>query len=432
MEGTQAPQKVTPAARASQAPQAVILAAGKGSRLGQAADGLPKCLVPVGGQPLVRRQLDALAEAGVSPVVLVIGYGADLVRETVGRGAEFVLNPRYEATNSLYSFYLSRESLKGPVVILNSDVLFDPRVLETLLQAGEDSLVYDSLSGYAREHMKVAARHGRVTNLSKELPEAETSGENVGMIYLGRRSLEIVLAEAEKLVGAGRTNAFLAEAIRAALGEVHLKAVDIAGTPWTEIDTPHDLERARRELWPQIAVRCDTRAGGWKRRRLWRRLLGSLAAAAALGLAFTAAWWLASRSRATAWETVSASRAREVTVTLNGIAQPWWLLEGEEPVGTEIEGPRAVRIDLRCLVTPDLRDRLPYVAEVLLDGKRHDWHHFKASVDPAASFSDFAVCDRQKMDVDVPAGRHTVAVRLLVGNPRGLLVRFRVIGVPEE
>src|SRR5262245_46640129 len=183
----------TPATRKAQTPQGVILAAGKGSRLGKAADGLPKCLIQVGGKTLIRHQLDALADAGVSPVLVMIGYSADLVRETVGNSAEFILNPRYAATNSLQTFHLAKEWIKGPVVILNSDVIADPRLLETLLQSGEDSLAYDSLSGYAREHMKVAVRDGKVTNMSKDLPEEGTAGENVGMLFLSRRTLDVVL-----------------------------------------------------------------------------------------------------------------------------------------------------------------------------------------------------------------------------------------------
>jgi len=424
MEGTKAPQAVTPAGDV-RAIQALILAAGKGSRLGRAAEGLPKCLIQVGGQPLIRHQLDALAEGGVGPVVVAIGYAADLVRETVGHAAEFVLNPRYAATNSLHTFFLTRERISGPVVILNSDVLFDPRVLEAVLEAGEDSLAYDSLSDWTREHMKVAARGGRVVSLSKELSEAETAGENVGMLYLSARSLEVVFGEAEKLVEAGRTDAFLAEAVRGSIGRIEIKAVDVAGTAWTEIDTPHDLERARRELWPRIAARRGARSGVWRRRRRWRRLAWAIGAAAALGAAFLGGWRIARPVPVPAWETVTLPGAREVAVAVGGVAQPWWR-GGAEPVVVEIEGPRTVRIEHRGLSRPGGRERVPYVVEVRLDGRPHDLCRFSTAVDSGAACPDAAVCERQRIDVDVPAGRHSVAVRLLAGELESLLVRFRV------
>ncbi len=425
-------ERTAPPARASKASQAVILAAGKGSRLGQAADGLPKCLLQIGGQPLIRHQLDSLAEAGVSPVLIVTGYAADLVRESVGNAAEFVLNPRYEATNSLHSFFLSRSWLTGPAVILNSDVLFDPRILEMLLESGEDSLAYDSLSGYAREHMKVVVRAGHVAGLSKELSADESSGENVGMIHLSARSLKVVFEEAEKLVAAGRTSAFLAEAIRAALDRIALRAVDVAGIPWTEIDTPHDLDRARRELGPRIALRRDGRTRAWSQRRRRRRWGLALGFAGALAAAFFTAWFLANGAPGPNWETVTPPpQARQIVVTIDGIDQSWWRVEGEEAVQTEIQGPRTVRLDLRCLVTPETRGRLAYAVEARVDGKRQEWRAYKATPDPRASFPDLVVCDREKMDVEIPAGRHAVSVRLLAGDPKALLVRFRVIGASE-
>jgi len=380
-----------PATRKPQTPQAVILAAGKGSRLGKAADGLPKCLIQVGGSTLIRHQLDALADAGVGPVLVLIGYGADLVRETVGNSAEFILNPRYAATNSLHTFYLSKEWIKGPVVILNSDVIAHPRLLESLLRSGEDSLAYDSLSGYAPEHMKVAVRDGRVANMSKDLPEEGTSGENVGMLYLSRRTLDVVFSQAEKLVAADRTDAFLSEAIRASLGLIELKAVDVAGISWTEIDTPHDLDRARRELWPKISERVRKRTGEWRARERRRRLGWALALVATVALAFGVARLSAPKP----WETMALTGGRPAAVAVDGVAHPWWQIEGREFVGAEIDGPRAVTVELSA---PG--------AELRLDGTP-------------------VVGEGQRIRVDVPAGRHRLEAGLRPGDSRALLVRFR-------
>ena len=70
--------------------QALILAAGRGSRLGGTVDGTPKTLLQIGQRHLIEHQLETLAEAGVGPVHLVVGYGAEEVREIVGSRAEFV------------------------------------------------------------------------------------------------------------------------------------------------------------------------------------------------------------------------------------------------------------------------------------------------------------------------------------------------------
>lgn len=74
--------------------QALILAAGRGSRLGESGKDTPKCLLQLDGKRLVEHQLETFAEAGVSPVGMVIGYCADEIREVVGIRAEYVRNPR--------------------------------------------------------------------------------------------------------------------------------------------------------------------------------------------------------------------------------------------------------------------------------------------------------------------------------------------------
>ena len=84
--------------------QALILAAGRGSRLGGHTADVPKCLLEVGRRPLIEHQLGTLADAGVGPVGMVLGYCADEIKGVVGIRAEYILNPRWNTTNSLYSF----------------------------------------------------------------------------------------------------------------------------------------------------------------------------------------------------------------------------------------------------------------------------------------------------------------------------------------
>ena len=109
--------------------QAVILAGGVGSRLESMTGGRPKCLVEVGGRPIILHQLDALSDHGIGPVLMVVGYQHEAVREVVGQRVEYLVNERFKETNSLYSLWLAREWIKGDFVLLNSDLLFDPEIL---------------------------------------------------------------------------------------------------------------------------------------------------------------------------------------------------------------------------------------------------------------------------------------------------------------
>ena len=72
--------------------QAVILAGGVGSRLEKVTNGRPKCLAEIGGRPLILHQLEALSDQGVGPVLMVVGYKHEAIREVVGHRVEYIVN----------------------------------------------------------------------------------------------------------------------------------------------------------------------------------------------------------------------------------------------------------------------------------------------------------------------------------------------------
>lgn len=230
---------------------AIILAAGTGSRLGQ---GRPKCLCEVGGRTLIEHQLAALEAVGAEPVV-VLGYRHEEVRALLD-GVRVVVNERFASTNSLYSFHLAEAAVDDDAVILNADVLFDPAVLEELLDGGTSALACDSSSGGDDEHMKIAARDGTLTEMRKDLPAPRCLAENVGLLYLDRPALADAFMAARSLVFQGRgATEWLASAVNRIAPFHQIGCVDIAGLPWVEIDFPADLAHAEQQVWPQIAER---------------------------------------------------------------------------------------------------------------------------------------------------------------------------------
>lgn len=232
--------------------QAVILAAGRGSRLAGAIRNRPKCLARVGGVPLIERQLALLAAAGIADVAVVTGYRADLVRAAVGPRATFIHNPAWAVTNSLCSLHLARDWVRGPFVVLNCDVLFDPRVLARVLACDGDAFAFDSSSGAEDEQMKVELRDGRLAAIDKRLPGERVHGENVGLLYFGAAAARRLFRETEALLRAGATQTWVAAAVARLARRVPLRGVDVADLSWIEIDFPEDLQRARQIVWPRI------------------------------------------------------------------------------------------------------------------------------------------------------------------------------------
>jgi choline kinase len=232
--------------------QAIILAAGQGCRLNGSFTPRPKCLYEVGGVPLVHHQLLALADAGIHDVVIVVGFQHERIRQAVGSGARYVVNERFAETNSLWSFLLAGPLVDTDVVVMNSDVYFHPDLLGRLLEADGDALLYDSSSGHEDEHMKVSRRGGRLVKMAKDLPPARTDGENVGILRLSAATAQRIFHAGVEIVQHHGELSWLAVAVSHVAASRAIQCIDIAGLPWVEIDFPHDLHRARTEVFPAV------------------------------------------------------------------------------------------------------------------------------------------------------------------------------------
>lgn len=237
--------------------QAVILAGGEGSRLKAATQGGHKSLVRVGDRPLIQHQLELLTSVGIDSVCIIAGYRADEVCSVLGSTGKCIVNPRYAETNSLYSLWLARDWVSGPFVLMNCDVLAHPDVFHRVLAVNGSALAYDSSSGTEEEQMKVALEGSYVRAMSKDLPQAETQGENVGILQFDEQAAELLFSEADSLISAGNENQWAPAAVSQIAARVPIRAVDIAGLPWIEIDFPKDLDQARDQVCPSIPG-CDT------------------------------------------------------------------------------------------------------------------------------------------------------------------------------
>ena len=242
---------------------AILLAAGVGKRLAQ-AEARPKILAPVGGQSLLERHLKCLAEAGVTELTLTIGYQGEAIRAAVARAGfpgsvRFVENVRYRE-GSLVSLWVQHEALRrgSEVLLMDGDVLYDRRMLARLLAApGEAVLLVDRAIEPGDEPVKVCFRGEAIVDFRK-VPEKshDWHGESVGFFKFSP-ALAAALADAcEARMQNGPVMVEYEEAIRdmilADSGAFH--ACDVSDLPWTEIDFPEDLARARDVILPRLTA----------------------------------------------------------------------------------------------------------------------------------------------------------------------------------
>jgi L-glutamine-phosphate cytidylyltransferase len=123
--------------------RAVILAAGRGSRMGQLGDTRPKCLVEFANKPLIERQIAALRGAGAEAVGVVRGYRAEMISYP---GLTYFFNARWAETNMVMSLVTAAEWLRtGTVIVSYADIFYRRELVRDLAAAtGELVISYDT------------------------------------------------------------------------------------------------------------------------------------------------------------------------------------------------------------------------------------------------------------------------------------------------
>lgn len=132
--------------------EAVVLAAGQGSRMGRLGEQFAKAMLPVGNEPVIVHHLRLLSALGVRHAWVVVGHRGDALRQTVGDGARFGLRvsylPQGEPLGSAYALGRVRPHIRGPVLVVLGDYFFVPRSPERMLQRLKEG---SSAIAYTRE-----------------------------------------------------------------------------------------------------------------------------------------------------------------------------------------------------------------------------------------------------------------------------------------
>lgn len=253
--------------------RAILIAAGRGKRLGAHTDEIPKSMVEVGAHPILGWVWKAFAAAGVEELVVIRGYRGDVleqfVKELVPKSI-FVDNTQWQTNNILLSLAHARPFLDQPCLLSYSDIIFTPAVARAAVESPaeiglvidrEFRTIYEGRTEHPLEEGEVSdlMPDGSVARVGKRaLPPADAVGEYIGLTKLGARGVAVVANTLDRLAHeyAGREhepyqraaayrNAYLTDLWQQLIDTgIRIDPVFIDGQ-WREIDTGQDLDRAR-------------------------------------------------------------------------------------------------------------------------------------------------------------------------------------------
>lgn len=230
--------------------KAIILAAGRGTRMASYSNMCPKTLLEFNNKPLLYRQLTSLSEAGINKFIIVGGYMIDKLEKFVDE-SEFditlLCNPFYAVTNSIASLWFARKYLDNDVFITNADTYYYKNIYN-IIWSNEGDFVFGIDEGKNNDmDYRVTMSKGEIIDMGKDIPVDASMAEYIGMALIRSGGVDLFKNLLEKVVINGNYNLWWEDLFIELMAKGQkISYSNVTGELWFEIDELRDYRRCQR------------------------------------------------------------------------------------------------------------------------------------------------------------------------------------------
>lgn len=219
--------------------RAILLAAGKGTRLRPLTLDTPKSLVKVNEKPLLERQIEYLKEIGISDIVVVIGYLAEKFKYLEEKyDVKLVYNDKYDVYNNIYTMYLVKDYLANSYV-MEGDVYIDNNFL---LKDMKTSVYFSPYKkGFKNEWKLMFDRNNKVYDIDICDGEGQIL---TGISYWSKRDADIIVDRLEKAInGDNFTDLYWDNIVKDNIKDLNIHMHQVDANSVFEIDCLEDFNK---------------------------------------------------------------------------------------------------------------------------------------------------------------------------------------------
>nr|AIF11077.1 glucose-1-phosphate cytidylyltransferase (rfbF) [uncultured marine thaumarchaeote KM3_49_A08] len=229
--------------------QAVILAAGRGTRMGNIE--IPKCLLKFGNTSLIEYQISCLRKIGINDILIVTGFNSELIKQHLGTNVRYIFNEKFESTNNLYSLLKAKEFVKEDFICLHADLLFHKNILQKCFEYNSD-LCLAVEKNIRDETIRVQIENRKITRISKTIPMELSSGNFIGMVKFRENIHKLLFTKLLELIEHDNQNAYFVLAIEKMIDSgINVEFIETNNLPWIDIDETHEFEMAQK-IFPKL------------------------------------------------------------------------------------------------------------------------------------------------------------------------------------
>ena len=235
--------------------KAVVLAAGIGSRINEITKSIPKTMIKINDKCIYEYILENLINNNIYNVVFVIGYRANILEpilrakcKELDINLEIVKNKDYETTNTMYSLWLARNSLKSDFVYLHGDLLFSSKMLSLFMKSSHKNCVLVDKNNPLDwdDAMKIISNNNLLKYMSKSITINEMDGVAIGIYKFNKQGSKISFKIIKNLINAGITKNWVSEAINIMSKHINVNLQISKLHAWADVDNLTELKSAKK------------------------------------------------------------------------------------------------------------------------------------------------------------------------------------------
>ncbi|MBC8489391.1 MAG: phosphocholine cytidylyltransferase family protein [Bacteroidetes bacterium] len=226
--------------------KAIILAAGRSSRLYPITLEKPKCLLEVGGRRIIDRQIAAIREIGIKDILIVVGYKGDVIKDDLGNSVRYREYHDYNKTNNLHTLWSVKDELQSDFLCFFSDVLFDSELIKKAKDSIQDFCMIIDTSRVLEGTMRVTIKDGKLTAIGSQVSISNASGNFIGIAKFTKAGANKLVKQMEKMISGYHDDYYTMAIDILAKKGTEIGYVDVGNGNWIEVDTKEDFERANQ------------------------------------------------------------------------------------------------------------------------------------------------------------------------------------------
>ena len=226
--------------------KAIIMAAGRGTRISRYINNVPKCTLNIEENcSLIENTIKKLNDKGIKDIAIILGYKSEYIKEILKEyDIKVYVNPFYSLTNSIASLWFAREYLcDDDVILLNGDVFFEEDILNQICNTDKTPILFADNSRLEEADYKFYYENNILKKYGKELTITECNAEYIGMARVNKSFLNKFKEQLYKLIKEEKFDMWWEDVLYSLVSECKIYVEDVKGKFWAEIDYFDDYTR---------------------------------------------------------------------------------------------------------------------------------------------------------------------------------------------